>query len=114
MSQKNLSLLRSNLKELRLPTMLAEFEKLAREATEANQTFTDYLLRLSELEVSTRQANALSKRIKQAGFPGGKGLDSFDFSASPGVDKQKVLELARCGWIRDHQNVVLLVPFPVS
>lgn len=40
----NLMLLKSNLKQLKLPTMNAEFEKLAREAAAANQTFEQYLL----------------------------------------------------------------------
>ena len=44
-------LLRSNLKQLRLPTMGAEFEKLAREAA-ADETYEQYLLRLTELEVA--------------------------------------------------------------
>lgn len=108
MSDKQLSLLKANLKQLRLPTMLAEFEKLAREAAEADQSFLDYLLRLTELEVSARQSNALAKRIKQAGFPGGKGLESFDFTASPGANKQMILQLARCEWIRAHQNCVFV------
>jgi hypothetical protein len=38
-------LLKSNLKQLRLPTMKAEFEQLAREAAQSNQTFEQYLQR---------------------------------------------------------------------
>src|SRR5437899_503093 len=56
-------LLRSNLKQLRLPTMLAEHEKLAREAAGANEDYQQFLLRLTELEVATRHANALRSRI---------------------------------------------------
>ena len=80
-----------------MPTIGAEFEKLAREATASNQTFEQYLLRLTELEVATRQSNALTARIRQADFPVEKDLESFDFSTSGAVNKQKVLELARCG-----------------
>jgi len=35
--------LRAYLKQLRLPTMAAEFEKLAREAADANEGFEQYL-----------------------------------------------------------------------
>ena len=62
-------LLKANLKQLRLPTMLAEFEKLSREAAAANEDYPQYLLRLTELELATRQSNALKNRIKQADFP---------------------------------------------
>lgn len=101
-------LLKSNLKRLRLPTMKTEFEPLAREAAEANGTYQDYLLRLTELEVAARASNALTSRIKQASFPVLKDLDSYDFSASPSVNKQKVLELGRCEWISRRANVCLL------
>ena len=101
-------LLKANLKQLRLPTMLAEFEPLAREAGQTNQTYEEYLLRLTELEVATRQANALKARIKQAAFPVEKDFDTFDFSAPAAPPKQKILELARGTWIDGKENVCLI------
>lgn len=108
MPDTTLMLLKSNLRALRLPTMVAECEALAREAAEADQDYSTYLLRLTEMEVATRSANALTARMKQAGFPTGKTLETFDFTASPGVGKQKVLELSRGEWIRQHVNVCLI------
>ena len=78
-------LLKSNLKQLKLPTMLAEWEKLAREAAAKNEGYENYLLRLTEAEVTTRSANALAARIRVAGFPVVKDLDTFDFTALPSV-----------------------------
>jgi DNA replication protein DnaC len=104
----NQMLVKLNLRQLRLPTMNAEFDKLAREAAESNETYQDYLLRLTELEVAARSSNALNSRIKQASFPVQKDLDTYDFSALPSVNKQKVLELSRCEWISGRRNVCLL------
>jgi DNA replication protein DnaC len=101
-------LLKTNLKQLRLPSMCAEFEKLAREAVAANESHEQYLLRLTELEVAARTANALKARIQQAAFPVQKDFDTYDFTAAPGLSKQKVLELARGEWINQHSNVCLL------
>jgi len=101
-------LLKANLKQLRLPTMLAEFEKLSREAAAANEDYPQYLLRLTELELATRQSNALKNRIKQADFGVQKDFDTFDFTATPSLPKQKVLELARGEWIDQRQNVCLI------
>jgi DNA replication protein DnaC len=101
-------LLRSNLKQLKLPTMQAEFEKLAREATDAGESHEQYLLRLSELELAARSANALQARIRAAGFPVHKDFDTFDFSCAPNLNKLKVLELARGEWIAQRGNVCLL------
>jgi DNA replication protein DnaC len=101
-------LLKTNLKHLRLPTMCAEFTKLAREASAANEDYEQYLLRLTELEVAARSANAMKARIKQAGFPVIKDLDTYDFSLLPSLNKPKVLELARGEWIDQHFNCCLI------
>src|SRR5271169_2599984 len=101
-------LLKTNLKLLRLPTMLAEFDKLAREASANNQDHIGYLLRLTELEVASRTANALSKRIKQANFPVAKDFDTYDFTSLPGLNKQKLLELARGEWLDQHFNICMV------
>ncbi len=101
-------LLKHNLKTLRLPTMLAEYAKLSREAADADEGYDQYLLRLTELEVATRSANALSSRIKAAGFPALKDLETYDFSVTPGLGKQKVLELSRGQWIDEKTNACFI------
>jgi DNA replication protein DnaC len=108
MSDNTHMLLRANLKQLRLPTMGAEFEKLAREAAGADEGYEQYLLRLTELEVAARASNAVQARIRAAGFPVQKDFDTFDFTAVPHLSKPKVLELARGEWIEQRSNVCLL------
>ena len=101
-------LLRANLKQLKLPAMGAEFEKLAREAAAANEGYEQYLLRLSEVEVSARASNAVQARIRAADFPVVKDFDTFDFTAVASLSKPKVLELARGEWIEQHFNCCLV------
>jgi DNA replication protein DnaC len=108
MSDPQMMLLKNNLKLLRLPTVAAEFAKLSREASEAGESHEQYLLRLTELEVAARAGNALRARIKLAGFPVLKDLDAYDFTLTPGLSKQKVLELARGDWIGQNYNVCLI------
>ncbi len=108
MSDPNALLLKANLKQLKLPTMLAEHDQLAREATARNEAYEAYLLRLTEAEVATRTANAIAARIRVAAFPVVKELDTFDFTATPSVPKQTVLELARGGWIEQRRNCCLI------
>jgi DNA replication protein DnaC len=108
MTEANTLLLKANLKQLRLPTMHAEFAALAREAATANENYEQYLLRLTELEVAARSANVLKARIKQAGFPVLKDFDTYDFTAQPSLSKPKVLELARGEWIEQHFNICLI------
>jgi DNA replication protein DnaC len=88
--------------------MLAEWEKLAREAAAADEPYDAYLVRLTEVEVTARSANAVAARIRAAAFPVVKDLDTFDFTACPAVPKQKVLELARGEWVDQHANCCLI------
>jgi DNA replication protein DnaC len=101
-------LLRTNLKTLKLPTMLAEHEKLARDAASRDESYEAYLLTLTELEVATRTANAIAARIRAAGFPVVKEFDTFDFTAMPSLPKQKALELARGEWVKQRTNVCVI------
>jgi DNA replication protein DnaC/transposase len=101
-------LLAVHLKRLRLPTILAEYDKLAQEAAQENAHYLQYLLRLVELESAQRCAHALQSRIKQAAFPVYKDLDSYDFSLMPSLNKQKIVELTRCQWLDQHENLCLL------
>jgi DNA replication protein DnaC len=88
--------------------MTAEWEPLAREAAAHNEPYEGYLLRLTELEVAARGANALIARIKAAAFPVAKDFDTYDFTALPSLPKQKLLELARGEWIEQHYNCCLV------
>src|SRR5262249_13861253 len=63
---------------------------------------------MTELEVAARSANAVAARIRAVGFPVVKDFDTFDFTATPALPKQKVLELARSEWVDQHWNCCLI------
>lgn len=65
-------LLKHHLRVLRLPTMLREYDKLARTCAFEKADFPHYLLRLTELELLDRDRRATERRIRQAKFPGGQ------------------------------------------
>jgi DNA replication protein DnaC len=108
MADATIDLLKAHFRQLRLPTMGKEFEKLARDAAAANQTFAQFLLRLTEIELAARASNAVATRIKNAAFPILKDFDTFDFSAMPQLSKPKILELGRCEWIEQKYNCCLI------
>ncbi len=101
-------LLESNLKALRLPTFLANWQKLAQEAGEANEGFERYLLALTEIEVRQREENRRIRRIKAARFPVQKELAEFDFSAIASLNKQRVLHLSLGGYIESIEPILMV------
>jgi hypothetical protein len=106
LQSKSLVLLRHHLKALRLPTIGAECEKVARRAASDGSDHLTYLLQVTELELLERERKAAERRVKAARFPTLKSLESFDFAARPSVNKVLVAELARGEFIDRRENVL--------
>lgn len=105
---KSMVLLRHHLKALRLPTIGAECEKVARQCAADNTDHLNYLLQLAELELLERERRAAERRLKAARFPTLKSLDTFDYTARPSVNKVLIAELARCDYIDKRENVLFV------
>ena len=101
-------LLQHHLKELRLPTFLREYDRMAQQCAAEGVDHPDYLLRLSELELIDRHHRMVERRIKAARFPTVKSLDTFDFLAIPSVNKQLVTRLAVCEYVERRENVIAM------
>jgi DNA replication protein DnaC len=101
-------LLAHHLQQLRLPTILREYDKVAQVCASEGADHPRYLLRLVELEVLDRERRAVERRIREARFPATKSFDTFDFLAIPSLNKMLVLELARCEYVLRHENIIAL------
>lgn len=101
-------LLEHYLKQLKLPTKLREYAKLAEQCAQEAADFQRFLLRLVEAEMLDRKRRATERRIKAAKFPVVKSLETFDYLAIPSLNKKLVVELARCEWIGRRENVLAL------
>lgn len=101
-------LLNHHLKQLRLPTFVREHEKVAFECAQGEVDYQRYLLRLCELEHIDRERRNIERRIRAAKFPQVKGLDTFDFTAIPTLNKALVIELSRCEWIDRKESCIAL------
>ncbi len=87
MSDPNALLLKAHLKQLKLPTMLAEYDQLAGEAAARDESYHACLLKLTEVEVAARTTNATAARIRAA-------LDRLDRLI---VDELGYLSFSRSG-----------------
>ena len=108
MSARSTLLLEHHLKELKLPTFLREYRKLATQCAAEGADHPDYLLRLAELELIDRHQRMVQRRIRAARFPATKSLDTFDFQAIPSLNKPLVMQLARCEYIERSENVIAI------
>ena len=104
----DLVLLKHHLTALRLPSIKAECEQVARQCASDNIDYLSFLLRLCERELSDREQRACARRLKAARFPQIKSLDTFDFTAQPSLNRALIVELSRCAFIDLHESVLLL------
>jgi DNA replication protein DnaC len=105
---KSTVLLKHHLKALKLPTMHGECEKIAARCAQDNVDHLGFLLQLCELELIERERRAAERRLKAAKFPSSKTLDAFDFKARPSVNKPMLVELLRCQYIDQRENILLV------
>jgi DNA replication protein DnaC len=107
---KSTVLLKHHLKALKLPTVLAECEKVAQRAAADNVDHLGFLLQVCELELIERERRAAERRLKAARFPAAKTLDGFDFAARPSLNKPLLLDLVRGDYLARRENVLLVGP----
>jgi DNA replication protein DnaC len=103
-------LLKHHLKQLKLPTMHAECEKIAQRCASDNADHLAFLLQLCELELLERERRAAERRLKAARFPAHKLLDEFDFKERPSVNKPLMLQLIQGDYLEQRENILIVGP----
>ena len=99
-------LLEHHLKALKLPVFFREYQKVAALCAKEQADYSRFLLQLAELELIERDSKRCERRVKEAAFPVNKSLESFDFKSIPALNKQLVLELTRCEYVRKLENIL--------
>ena len=102
------AVLMSNLKTLKLATMLKHFEENVRQASESKASYEEFLLNLTEVELGVRKENGRQRRIREANFPLLKPLETFNFSAAPDLDARFIKELSCGNYIKEKRNIIFL------
>jgi DNA replication protein DnaC len=84
------------------------YQAIGSACSKDNADYATYLLRLTERELIERQSRAADRRIKAAGFPVIKTMDTFDFKVQPSINEALVKELLRGDYIDRHENILLI------
>jgi DNA replication protein DnaC len=100
--------LSQNLRDLNLPTMVRNLESHLRQARESSMDYSEFLLGLTEGELQVRADNRFKRRLREAKFPLLKTFETFDFDATPDLDRRFIHELATGQYIREYRNVIFL------
>jgi DNA replication protein DnaC len=90
--------------------MLQTLETRAAQATERNQTPTEFFAIMLDDELERRGQNRLGRLVTEAGIDASKTLAQFDFRAAPQVNRTLVMELADCSFLHRGENLLLSGP----
>jgi DNA replication protein DnaC len=95
------------LTQLRLPAFREGLQEQLRNSQYAQLAFEERLALLVDQECTRRTDRRIQRQLKAAALPFPALIEDLDFSASRGLDRRFVLELAQCTWIENHLNVIV-------
>lgn len=100
--------IRQYAKQLRLPTLAAQFGKLAEQAIKEKKSHLSYLDALLGAEVEERERNLIRRRIQEARFEKFKTLEEFHFDEAPHLPAARIRNLAEGGYLSRCEPVIFL------
>jgi DNA replication protein DnaC len=103
-----------HLKRLRLSGILETLDVRNQQAIDGRWSYVDFLARLVEDEAERREQKQLGLRIRRASLDSTKTLEGFDFNFNPSLNRQQVLDLATCNYLRQKRNVLICGPTGVG
>ena len=102
------------LKQLRLSGVLETLDARNRQAIDGKWSYVEFLARLLEDEVERRGQKQLQLRLRRATLNTTKTLETFDFTFNPSINRQQILALAACDYVREHRNLLVCGPTGVG
>jgi len=110
MSEFTYERLRENLERLKMKNTLEILDNYLERAIKDNINVVEILDHIFSEEAKSKTRRAVEKQIQLSGFPMRKGIDDFDFSFQPSIDKRQIEELCTMRFVENAENVVFLGP----
>src|SRR4030042_3152978 len=102
------------LRQLNLSGMLNTLDLRVEQAIQEQLAPMEFFALLLDDELERREQSPLAYRLSTAGCNPAKTLSHFDFSATPGVNRSFIVDLATCAFIQRHENVLFCGPTGVG
>ena len=98
------------LKHLQLTNLRETLPAVLSEAAKGNWTYLEFLDRVLQREVDSKQGKRVRMGLQIAHFPSVRTLEGFDFSLQPSVDERLIQELATGNFIAHGEAILMLGP----
>lgn len=100
----------STLRTLRLSGLARSLDLRLQEARGNNLAHEEFLELLLQDELNVRHQRMIDRRNKGAAFREKRTLDSFDFRFNPGIDRNKIYQLATGQFCERSEDILLIGP----
>jgi DNA replication protein DnaC len=100
--------IKNNLKQLRLKNMNENLDYFIDEAINAKLSFSDFLLQITQYEIDGRANRRREESLKKSNMGRIKRIEEFDFSFNPNINRQLIMKLILCDFIKKSENVILV------
>jgi len=98
------------LRRLRLAHAATVFEAHHQQAIKDKAGYLEFLERLVDDELASRDQKGVQKRLRAAHFSVVKTLEEFEFGFQPKLDAMLIKALAACEFVAKHENVIFVGP----
>lgn len=95
------------LRELKFWGMLKELEMQINSKNAAKLSFEERLGLLVDQELMEREDRRLKSRLRQAKFKQRACIEDINFKHPRNLDRQLLINLSKCKWIKEHRNVII-------
>jgi DNA replication protein DnaC len=103
-----ISAIEKKLKEFRLSGMIKTLDMRIKQAQEDNLSYAEFFGLLLEDETNKRSENRRRELYRNAKLPFEKGIEDFDFSFQPSINKQEIRELATLRFLDKKTNIMFI------
>lgn len=101
---------RAALEQLGLLHAALALPELMSEAVKDDLPVHRFLDRLLASEVTQRDERRIKTSLRLSGIPPGQTLSNFEWGFQPGFDQRRIETLATCGYIREHETLLIQGP----
>jgi len=98
------------LNSMRLFAMAKALQEQMQQADINSLSFDERFALLVDQEFVDKENRRLKSRLKKAKLKQTASMENIDYRQPRGLDKQLLMQLANCNWIKEHLNVFAIGP----
>jgi len=90
--------------------MREQYSDIINEAEQNAMGYMEFLVHLLSIEEEGKNARRLEMLLGKANFDSTATLNDIDYSFNHTLDKERIAELGKLHFLKEHQNVIIIVP----